>query len=41
MYVSDLTRDMGENGKKGLETLFERAAAKGLIKETPELTFIG
>jgi 1,4-dihydroxy-6-naphthoate synthase len=40
MYVSDLTRDMGEQGKKGLETLFERAAAAGLIASTPKLTFI-
>jgi 1,4-dihydroxy-6-naphthoate synthase len=40
MYVSDLTRDMGEQGKKGLETLFERAAAKGLIASPPKLTFI-
>ena len=40
MYVSDLTRDMGEKGKKGLETLFERAAVAGLIEETPELKFI-
>jgi predicted solute-binding protein len=40
MYVSDLTRDMGEKGKKGLETLFERAAAAGLIEPPPVLTFI-
>lgn len=40
MYVSDLTRDMGENGKKGLETLFERAAAKGLIASPPKLKVI-
>ncbi len=37
MYVSDLTRDMGEKGKKGLETLFERAASAGLIASPPEL----
>ncbi len=40
MYVSDLTRDMGERGKKGLETLFERAAAAGLIASPPELRLI-
>jgi 1,4-dihydroxy-6-naphthoate synthase len=40
MYVSDLTRDMGEKGKKGLETLFERAAAAGLIEASPQLTII-
>ena len=40
MYVSDLTRDMGAKGKKGLETLFERAAAAGLIEAPPTLTFI-
>ena len=40
MYVSDLTRDMGDKGKKGLETLFERAAAAGLIASPPELKVI-
>ena len=40
MYVSDLTRDMGESCKKGLETLFERAASAGLIASPPKLTLI-
>jgi 1,4-dihydroxy-6-naphthoate synthase len=31
MYVSQLTIDMGDAGRKGLETLFARAEAKGLI----------
>jgi 1,4-dihydroxy-6-naphthoate synthase len=31
MYVSDLTIDMGENGRKGLELLFKLGAEKGII----------
>jgi 1,4-dihydroxy-6-naphthoate synthase len=31
MYVSQLTIDMGDAGRRGLETLFARAEAKGLI----------
>jgi 1,4-dihydroxy-6-naphthoate synthase len=31
MYVSDLTIDMGEKGKRSLEVLFEKAQEKGLI----------
>lgn len=31
MYVSELTIDMGDAGRRGLETLFSRAEAKGLI----------
>ena len=31
MYVSDLTVDMGESGRRGLEVLFAKAHAKGLI----------
>ncbi len=40
MYVSDLTRDMGDRGRKGLQTLFERAAAAGIIEKSPSLTVI-
>lgn len=40
MYVSDLTRDMGEKGKRALETLFGRAAQAGLIESVPSITFI-
>jgi 1,4-dihydroxy-6-naphthoate synthase len=35
MYVSQLTIDMGANGRKGLELLFERGAAKGIIPSVP------
>ena len=35
MYVSDLTIDMGEKGKKALELLFRKGAEKGLIPKTP------
>jgi 1,4-dihydroxy-6-naphthoate synthase len=38
MYVSDLTIDMGEEGKKALDLLFARAHSKGLIPNIPELT---
>ena len=31
MYVSELTVDMGERGKKALETLFRLGAERGLI----------
>lgn len=31
MYVSQLTIDMGESGRRGLEELFRRAGEKGLI----------
>jgi len=40
MYVNDDTVDMGEEGRKALETLFSRAAAKGLIEEVPRLDVI-
>lgn len=32
MYVNDYTRDMGEEGRRALETLFARGAAAGLIQ---------
>jgi 1,4-dihydroxy-6-naphthoate synthase len=37
MYVSDLTIDMGERGRRALELLFQRGHKKGLI---PEVTTI-
>lgn len=40
MYVSELTIDMGEAGRKGLELLFEEGAAKGLIPGIPELMLV-
>jgi 1,4-dihydroxy-6-naphthoate synthase len=33
MYVSELTVDMGERGKKGLETLFQLGTERGLISQ--------
>jgi 1,4-dihydroxy-6-naphthoate synthase len=33
MYVSDLTVDMGERGKRGLEHLFEQGFRRGLIPD--------
>jgi 1,4-dihydroxy-6-naphthoate synthase len=40
MYVSQLTIDMGENGRRGLEELFTRAHAKGLIPPVPEIELV-
>ena len=40
MYVSEDTVDMGEPGRKALELLFERGAAKGVIPAVPELVVI-
>ncbi|MBI4810223.1 MAG: ABC transporter substrate-binding protein [Ignavibacteriales bacterium] len=37
MYVSDLTIDMGEKGKKTLELLFRKGFEKGLIPKIPEI----
>ncbi len=37
MYVSDLTIDMGEPGKKALDLLFAKAHAGGLIPRAPEI----
>ncbi len=38
MYVSELTIDMGENGKKALEALFNYAKQKKIIPTSPVLT---
>jgi 1,4-dihydroxy-6-naphthoate synthase len=35
MYVSELTIDMGEKGKKALELLFAKGAEKGFIPKIP------
>jgi 1,4-dihydroxy-6-naphthoate synthase len=40
MYVSQLTIDMGENGKRGLEELFKRAHARGLIPPVPKIDLV-
>lgn len=37
MYVSELTIDMGENGKKALELLFKLGHEKGLIPNVPDI----
>lgn len=37
MYVSELTIDMGDSGKKGLERLYQLAFIKGLIPALPEI----
>ena len=38
MYVSELTIDMGEPGRKSLEYLFQRAHQKGLIPKPPKIS---
>jgi 1,4-dihydroxy-6-naphthoate synthase len=40
MYVSQLTIDMGEQGQRGLEELFTRAMAKGLIPPVPAIELV-
>lgn len=40
MYVSDLTIDMGESGRRALEVLFEKAHARGLIASLPRIDLI-
>jgi len=40
MYVNDDTVDMGDEGKRALETLFNRAVAKGLLDAVPPLDII-
>ena len=37
MYVSELTIDMGEKGRKALELLFKKGFEKGLIPKLPEV----
>ncbi len=37
MYVSELTIDMGEKGKKALELLFQLGFEKGIIPQVPEV----
>lgn len=37
MYVSELTIDMGEKGKRALEILFEKGSEKGLISQVPAI----
>jgi len=40
MYVNEDTEDMGDEGKRALETLYARAAERGIIEEVPNLDII-
>ncbi len=40
MYVSELTINMGESGKKALALLFQMGFEKGLIPFVPEMVFV-
>lgn len=40
MYVNEYTRDMGERGRRALETLFERAAGAGLIRPVEKIELV-
>ena len=40
MYVSDLTKDMGEPGEKALSELFSRAEAAGVVRKAPAIELI-
>ena len=40
MYVSDLTVDMREKGKKALEFLYRKAFGKNLIPKVPEISLL-
>jgi 1,4-dihydroxy-6-naphthoate synthase len=40
MYVNDDTVDMGEEGRRALETLYTRAVARGIIPGVPPLDII-
>jgi len=40
MYVSDLTKDMGETGEKALGELFSRAEAAGVVSRAPAIELI-
>lgn len=40
MYVNDDTLDMGEEGKRALETLFSRAVDRGIIDSIPPIDLI-
>ena len=40
MYVSDLTKDMGESGEKALRELFARAEKAGVVTKAPKFELI-
>ena len=40
MYVNQDTVDMGDEGRKALERLFEMAAKRGIIAEAPVIDLV-
>ena len=40
MYVNDLTLDMGPHGKKAIETMFEMALERGIIKRRVDVNVL-
>ncbi len=40
VYVSELTIDMGEKGKKGLKLLFEHAHKKGFLSQVQDFGLV-
>ncbi len=40
MYVNEDTIDMGEEGRRALETLYQRAYERGLIDAVPPLDIV-
>jgi len=41
MYVNDVTKDMGDEGRRALDYLYSRAFERGLIKEKANLDILG
>ena len=40
MYVNDDTVDMGDEGRRALETLYSRAVERGLLQSPPDLDIL-
>jgi 1,4-dihydroxy-6-naphthoate synthase len=40
MYVNDWTLDMGEPGRRALESLLSEGASRGLVPAVPDLTLV-
>jgi len=40
MYVNDDTVDMGDEGRRALETLYSRAVERGLLHSPPDLDIL-
>jgi predicted solute-binding protein len=40
MYVNDDTVDMGDDGRRALEVLYERALRRGLLTAPPSLDIL-